>query len=100
MAAARAGRRGGIAALAALIDFHLHPTWDGRLAGLGQLRNSVIAALAFDAGLMLAHCSVALATAMRRWRVDWHGVRGAAASAAVSRPVRARLSRAERSASG
>jgi O-antigen ligase len=44
----------GIAAAAALIAFYLNPTWDGRLAGLGQLRNSVVAGLAFGIGLVLA----------------------------------------------
>ena len=43
-----------IAAGAAIVDRQLHPTWDGRLAGLGQLRSSVIAGMAFNAGLMCA----------------------------------------------
>ena len=43
-----------LAAVATLVDFHLHPTWDGRLAGLGQLRNSVVAALTFSAALLIA----------------------------------------------
>ena len=73
----------GVAAGAALIEFHLHPTWDGRLIGLGQLRNSVIAALSFGAGLLFASstmirdsatwrmigglCAVLLALARREW---------------------------------
>ena len=58
---------GGVAACAALIEFLLHPTFDGRLVGLGQLRNSVVAALSFDAALLFA-LSVAF-TDSARWRV-------------------------------
>jgi O-antigen ligase len=57
----------GVAAIAALVDLSLYPTWDGRLAGVGQLRNSVIAGLAFDAGLIFA-LSVLLAGGLA-WRV-------------------------------
>lgn len=56
-----------IAASAALVDFRLHPTWDARLTGLGQLRNSVVAGFAFSAGLMFAS-SVAL-DGGAAWRV-------------------------------
>jgi len=56
-----------LAAVAALIDFRLHPTWDGRLAGLGQLRNSVVAALTFTVALLMA-LDVALNDA-KPWRV-------------------------------
>ncbi len=55
-----------IAAVAALIELRLHPTWDARLSGLGQLRNSVVAGFAFNAGLMFAS-STAL-TDRTRWR--------------------------------
>ncbi len=58
---------GGFAALAALINLHLHPTFDGRLVGLGQLRSVVIAALAFDAALLFA-LHVAIGDSAR-WRV-------------------------------
>jgi O-antigen ligase len=44
----------GLAAVVALIDFHQHPPWDGRLVGWGQLRNSVVAGLAFSAGLVFS----------------------------------------------
>jgi O-antigen ligase len=57
----------GVAAGAALIEFHLHPTWDGRLIGLGQLRNSVIAALSFGAGLLFASSIVIRDSAI--WRM-------------------------------
>ena len=51
---------GGVAAAAALINLRLHPTWDGRLSGLGQLDNSVVAALTFDGGMMFAlSCAIA-----------------------------------------
>ena len=56
----------GIAALGALIDFHLHPTFDSRLRGLGQLRNSVIASFAFVAALLpAAHVAIEDSA---RWR--------------------------------
>ena len=58
---------GGVAACAALVEFLLHPTFDGRLVGLGQLRNSVVAALSFDAALLFA-LSAAIADSVR-WRV-------------------------------
>jgi O-antigen ligase len=45
---------GGVAALGGIVDLRLHPTWDGRLSGLGQLDNSVIAALTLNAGLICA----------------------------------------------
>ncbi len=51
---------GGVAAVAALINLRLHPTWDGRLSGLGQLDNSVVAALTFDGGMLFAlSCGIA-----------------------------------------
>jgi len=56
-----------LAAGAALIDLRLHPTWDGRLAGLGQLHNSVVAALTFVAALLVA-LDVALNDA-KAWRI-------------------------------
>jgi len=56
-----------LAAVVTLVDFRLHPTWDGRLVGLGQLRNSVVAALTFSAAWLIA-LDVALNDA-RRWRV-------------------------------
>ena len=59
----------GVAAVVALVDFYRHPTWDGRLVGLGQLRNSVVAGLAFAAGLIVS-LSVWLAGGTR-WR--WIG---------------------------
>ena len=55
-----------IAAAAAIVDLQLHPTWDGRLAGLGQLRSSVMAGMAFNAGLV---CAVSvLLTGATAWR--------------------------------
>ncbi len=58
---------GGVAALVALIHFQLHPTFDDRLGGLGQLRNSVVAALSFDAAMLFAvHVVIVDST---RWRV-------------------------------
>jgi O-antigen ligase len=56
-----------LAAAAALIEFRAHPTWDARLVGLGQLRNSVVAALTFSAALLIA-LDVALHDA-RAWRL-------------------------------
>ncbi|HET6472172.1 MAG TPA: O-antigen ligase family protein, partial [Pseudomonadales bacterium] len=56
-----------LAAIAALFEFQAHPTWDGRLAGLGQLRNSVVAALTFAAALLIA-LDVAL-NDTQRWRI-------------------------------
>ena len=57
---------GGVAAVAALIDLRLHPTWDGRLSGLGQLDNSVVAALTFDGGMLFAlSCAI---TEVKWWR--------------------------------
>ncbi|HET6473357.1 MAG TPA: hypothetical protein VFG38_16045, partial [Pseudomonadales bacterium] len=56
-----------LAAVAALFEFQAHPTWDGRLAGLGQLRNSVVAALTFAAALLIA-LDVAL-NDTQRWRI-------------------------------
>ncbi len=55
-----------VAAGAALVDQRLHPTWDGRLVGLGQLRNSVVAGFAFNAGLMFA--ASAVSTGGTAWR--------------------------------
>ena len=57
----------GGAALAALIAWQLHPNWDGRLVGLGQLRSSVTAAMSFAAALMFA-LDVAL-NDTRLWRL-------------------------------
>ena len=56
-----------LAAITALFEFYTHPTWDNRLAGLGQLRNSVVAALTFAAALLIA-LDVAL-NDTQRWRV-------------------------------
>lgn len=68
---------GVAAALCALYDFQKHPTWDGRLVGMGQLSNSVVAALAFDAALLFAlHVA---ATDSLRWRVV-----GAACATAIA----------------
>jgi O-antigen ligase len=58
---------GAIAAGAALIGLWRHPTWDGRLVGFGQLRSSVVAALAFAASWVFA-ADMALSDASR-WRV-------------------------------
>jgi O-antigen ligase len=57
----------GIAALGALIDFHLHPTFDDRLRGLGQLGNSVVASFAFVAALLVA-ADVVIEDSVR-WRI-------------------------------
>ncbi len=71
---------GGAAAAAALVNWYLNPTWDGRLVGLGQLRNSVVAGLAFDASLIFA-LSTVLAGGTG-WRLIG-GVCGALAGLAV-----------------
>jgi O-antigen ligase len=58
---------GASAALCALYDFQQHPTWDDRLIGMGQLHNSVVAALAFDAALLFALHVAAMDSV--RWRI-------------------------------
>ncbi|HTK98792.1 MAG TPA: O-antigen ligase family protein [Pseudomonadales bacterium] len=77
---------GGIAAVAALINLRLHPTWDGRLTGLGQLDNSVVAALAFDGGMLFAlSCAIA--------EVTWWRAIGTVGVAVISLAVYATGSR-------
>jgi O-antigen ligase len=41
-------------AVASLGDFFLHPTWDQRLRGLGQLDNNVMSALVFGAAVIMS----------------------------------------------
>lgn len=51
-----------VAAVVAMADFYLFPTWDDRLWGLGQLDNSVTAALGFAGAAIVA---VSLADRMK-----------------------------------
>jgi O-antigen ligase len=77
---------GGAAAVAALINLSLHPTWDGRLSGLGQLENSVVAALTFAGGMLFAlSCAIV--------DVAWWRVIGAAGAALMGVAVYATESR-------